>query len=67
MLFSINSIKIAEIGGVSENELYSEIKGTITVGDNIDIIEYDYELGTSPSYPTNTSLYSEDDIIYISR
>ena len=56
-IFSINSIKIAEVGGVSENELYNEIKGTITVGDNIDIIEYDYELGTSPSYPTNTSLY----------
>lgn len=56
-ILSINSIKIAEIGGVSENELYNEIKGTITVGDNIDIIEYDYELGTSPSYPTNTSLY----------
>ena len=56
-IFSINSIKIAEVGGVSENELYNEIKGTITVGDNIDIIEYDYELGTSPAYPTNTSLY----------
>ena len=30
-IFSINSIKIAAVGGVSENELYSEVKGTITV------------------------------------
>jgi len=58
--YSIMSISDISLDGeeiISDKELYNSISGEVQIGNNIDIINYDYEFGTCPIPPPNTSLY----------
>lgn len=54
---SISEITLDGEEVISDKELYKNVNGVVNIGDNIDIIDYNYEFGDSPTPPTNTSLY----------
>ena len=54
---SIKNIKLDGVEIVSDNELYTATIGNVQVGENIDKLNYEVELGSVPTPPLNTSLY----------